>query len=83
MQLWVVIHEDRHYDTEVEVWLDEAGAIESAQKIVQEHTRHPDGVEVYLNEAMIRGGWVFNATYSGEGDSVRVVKTELKARTTR
>lgn len=77
-KLAIVIHEDRHADTEVHAYTDVAKAIERAEDLVKTYGRHPDNVENTLNGEMRRAGWIYHKTYSSESDSVRVQVVDLK-----
>ena len=70
--LFAVIVEDRHCDVQVEVWDDEAAAVDRAKAIAREYCRDD---EDYAERRI--AGWVFYARYSCEDDSVRVVRVEL------
>jgi hypothetical protein len=69
--LFAVIVEDRHCDVQVEVWDDEAAAVDRAKAIAREYCRYDDYAEEQIAD------WVFYARYSCEDDSVRVVRVEL------
>jgi len=71
--VYVVVIEDRHCDTSVEVWTDREAAIASARALAKEYCRHQDD----YHEETIQG-WEFYVRYSCEGDSTRVVKTTVR-----
>lgn len=73
MNIYIVIVEDRHHDVEVLPFTNKDKAIAEARRIAKENCRHEESYEehTYVKE------WPFFATYSCEGDSVRVVVEEL------
>lgn len=79
--LYVMVGEDRHSDVQVEVFTSESSAVQAAAQFIaysaskNEYEADPEDSE--LNEFMIADGWVFYRVYSGEGDSVRVVRRGL------
>lgn len=66
----VVIHTDRHADTEVFVFSDGMKAIAWAAKRAKEFDRFND-LRTSLTSDMARDGWVYFAQY-GDGNSIRV-----------
>ena len=66
MQVFLVILENRHTDVQVEVFSDEAKAVERAKAIVEDYDYEPEEPDEEID------GWIFNATLSPEGDAVRV-----------
>ena len=79
--IYLVITEDRHADTEVTPFADEAEALAFAEQEVAGNARHPEGIgpeDRELNAAMQEDGWLWYCCYSVEGDSVRVVSRELR-----
>lgn len=78
MQVFVVIHEDRHADVEVQVFTTMATAIDAAKTVVTECTDPHTWFEEALNDRMRAGGWVYSAIYGTEGDGVRVVERTLQ-----
>ena len=79
--IYLVITEDRHADTEVTPFTDEAEAIAFAGQQVTDYARHPESIgpeDRELNDAMRRDGWLWYCRYSAEGDSVRVIRRELR-----
>ena len=77
MKVYVVIIEDRHSDTDVVVFSSEYEAVEYATGTAKKYCRHPEYFKESLNDAMIKSGWKYHATYSCEGDNVRVLEREL------
>lgn len=77
MKIYIVIIEDRHSDTDAKPFLNAATAIAYAEEKAREYCRHEDDYEESLNDAMKEDGWLWHATYSCEGDSVRVVEREV------
>lgn len=75
--VYVVINQDTHYDTEVDVFADASTALAHARETVQEALRHPEDLNEDLTEGMQRAGWLYHARYSPEGDTVRVMPREL------
>ena len=75
MELYTVLHQDRHADPEVEVFSDEQKAVEYARNTAKEFCRHPGDYE----ESII-ADWVFHAIYSCEGDCVTVHKIVLDSK---
>jgi hypothetical protein len=78
--VYIVIIEDRHADTDVEPFSSEELAILRAGELAASYMRdpvEPDDIEYGLNEAMVRDGWVWYCRYSCEGDSVRVLRREM------
>jgi hypothetical protein len=79
--IYLVITDDRHADPEVTPFADEAGALAFAEQEVERNARHPGSIELAdreLNDAMRNDGWLWYCRYSTEGDSVRVVRRELR-----
>ncbi len=72
MKLYVSINEDRHYDTQVEVFTTAVGAIDYAYDKAKEYCRSPEDYKEHEIE-----GWLFCADYDVEGASFHVVETEL------
>ena len=80
-ELFVVIIEDKHCDTDAEVFRTEAAAVTYAVNQVPESYDPIEDVaerDAELTEGMKRDGWVLYLPYSCEGDNVRVVKRELR-----
>lgn len=74
MDLFIAICCDRHIDEVVRVFSTLEKAIAYCKEFV------PERYEIEVKEltlAMVRDGWLFYATYSTEGDSVRVEKGQL------
>jgi hypothetical protein len=76
--IYIVIIEDRHADTEAVPFTDEDAAVAHAEEYVAGCDPDPEDIERELNDAMRRVGWVWYCGYSCEGDSVRVVRRELR-----
>lgn len=73
-EIFIAICEDRHTDTDVRVFTTLEKAIEYCKDSI------PDRYEIQdqeLSQDMIKGNWLYFATYGVEGDSVRVVKGQL------
>lgn len=75
MEIFVVILEDRHTDTDAEVFSDSTKAIAYARKQANEYA--DDGVDETLTDAMRQAGWIHHGCYSCEGDHVRVMRKTL------
>lgn len=71
MNIYIVVCDDRHDDLEFHAFTDEREAITEARKIAKDYSDGRDYRESHDT------GFLFYATYTGEGDSVIVVKTEL------
>ena len=76
MKIYIVIIEDRHDDTEAIPFLNATTAICYAKKKAREYCRHEEDYGESLNDAMKGDGWLWHATYSCEGDSVRVIERD-------
>jgi len=79
--IYLVITEDRHADTEVTPFAGPDEAIAFAGQEAQGCARHPEeitGEDRELNDAMRADGWIWYCLYSNEGDNVRVVRRELR-----
>jgi hypothetical protein len=79
--IYIVITEDRHADTEVTPFTYEGDAIRFAEQEVADNARHPESIEAEdreLSDAVKADGWLWYCRYSSEGDSVRVVRRELR-----
>lgn len=77
-QVYVVLWEDRHTDTEPYVFTDAGAAISWARGQARESDRHGDLDEI-LTDAMRTGGWLYYGRYSCEGDHLRVVRCGVDA----
>lgn len=73
MKVYLAIVEDRHIDTEVEVFVDSHSAVSFAREVATNSCADPS--EMYEEEI---AEWLFYIVYSNEGDSVRVVEREVK-----
>lgn len=71
-EVFVILNEDRHCDTHVELWLDKNLAIERARQIAKDSCRTEDD---YVEEEV--PNWIFYAQYSCEGDFVRVTSEKI------
>ncbi len=71
--IYIIIIEDRHFDTKVEVWTDREQALHRARSVAEEMASQPG----YPQESTVEG-WLYNAHCSPEDDFVWVVKSELK-----
>lgn len=79
--IFIVITEDRHSDVEVTPFAHEPDATDFAGREVALCARHPETIQpedYELNDAMVKDGWLWYCRYSTEGDSVRVVRRELR-----
>lgn len=74
---YVALHEDRHADVIPYVFTDFEKAKQFAYATAVLECRRGK-VEEELTEGMRACGWLYNAKYSCEDDSVRVVKAELR-----
>ena len=74
--VYVAIWEDRHADATAHVFSDKDEAIAWARKTAKEYDRYGE-YEEELTLSMEKAGWVFNANYSGESDSIRVVRVKI------
>lgn len=82
MDIYIVLTEDRHADADARPFTTKEGAVKAAESEVASLIRHPDDLDEdarELNDAMARDGWVWYCRYGVEGDSVRVLRRELKA----
>jgi len=72
VKIYIAVINDRHTDTEPYPFSTAEAAIGYARKCAHEYARDAEDVEEEPLE-----GWLYYATYSGEGDSVWVVEKEL------
>lgn len=72
MKVYVLIVEDRHSDTDVQVFASADLAVARAKAVAAKYARSPEDIE----ERQI-AGWIYFANYSCESDSVRVVEREV------
>lgn len=78
-ELFAVVVEDRHTDVDVELWADQSDAYKRAVALAHEGaSEHGDVIYHELNQAMVDDGWVAYLTYSGESDSVRVLRRPVR-----
>ena len=75
MKIYIVVVEDRNSDVEVKPFVSKEKAIAIAKVDALGSCRSADDYEEL--DLGKEDGWVFYAQYSVEGDSVRVVETEL------
>jgi hypothetical protein len=81
VDIYIVITQDRQSGVEVVPFSDEAAAIAFAGEEVGRNARHPEIIEPEdreLNDSMRVSGWVWYCRYGVEGDSVRVVRRDLR-----
>lgn len=71
MKVYLVIIEDRHADVEVRPFYDADKAVAKARELAKEYDRFGDYEESQIAD------WLFYASYSCEGDCVRVVEAEI------
>ena len=76
MKIYIVIIEARHTDTDAIPFLTAASAISYAERTAREYCRHEEDYTESLNDAMKGDGWLWHATYSCEGDNVRVIERD-------
>lgn len=67
MIVYAILIEDRHADTDVEICSEKQVAIDRARSLAKEYSRRNEDYEEHAHES-----WIFNATYSCEGDNVTV-----------
>jgi hypothetical protein len=72
MRVYLAIIEDRHTDVAVCVFSTAEKAIAYAREWAYDNARSPDRVEEQEID-----GWLYSATYSVEGDAVRVEEAEV------
>lgn len=75
MKIYVVMVEDRHTDTEAEVFTTAEAAIAYAEEYVTEQLDRWPWVDDDPEEPE---GWLWYRAYSPEGDCVWVVEKELR-----
>ncbi len=75
MKIYIVIIEDRHIDVVAYPFANATLAISEAKRKAKEFCRFPEDYSEhdYGKDA----GWLFYANCSCEGDSVKVITTEL------
>jgi hypothetical protein len=83
MKVYVLIWEDRHADSEIELYRDLKEALFRADEIVNDHRDEDQDyteldADFNLTDDMFKGGWHYYKVYSVEGDGVRVEEKELK-----
>lgn len=72
MKVYAAIVEDRHVDTEVALFTDKFLAIDHARNAAKDLDHSGDQFD-----EIEMPGWVYYATFSCEGDFVRVEELEL------
>lgn len=81
MDIYILLHNDRHIDTYAKVYSNREKAIEAAKAIRQEILDRglykPEELDENLNSAMQRSGWIYWSSLSCEGDFVYVQKSTL------
>lgn len=75
--IYLLIIEDRHTDVDVQPYSSEELAMAAFSQALDDLARSPGDIDAGLNVHMIADGWIANATYSVEGDAVRVIKRPL------
>lgn len=78
MKIYIVIIEDRHSDTEAKPFLTAVAAISYAERKAREYCRYEYDYKESLNDAMRKDRWLWHATYSCEGDNVRVIERDTR-----
>jgi hypothetical protein len=73
MDLFIAICCDRHIDETVRVFSTKEKAVEYCKEFAADEELE----EQELTQSMINSGWLYYATYSCEGDNVRVEKGTL------
>jgi hypothetical protein len=79
--VYVVLTNDRHTDPYVALFDNEADAVAHAESEVAECATHPELIEPEdreVSDAMRRDGLLWFCRYGVEGDSVRVMTSELR-----
>jgi hypothetical protein len=78
-EIFIVMDLDRHSDPEPYPFINQEKAVEYAQALVARNCRNPEWIEEpELTDGMRARGWVWHCRYGIEGDSVHVVRKELK-----
>lgn len=77
VKVYCILIEDRHSDVEVLVRSDREKALLEAKEMALEYDRFNEYEEHPLTQDMIKDGWHYYATYSCEGDSIRVVERDV------
>ena len=77
MDLYIAICCDRHIDEVVRVFTTQEKAVEFCKSFVLDNQRTGNDEEEQNYGTMLSDGWLYYATYGGEGDSVRVEKGTL------
>lgn len=80
MNVYALLHNDRHADPEVAVFRTREAAMEEAHRRLfdpETCNRFGDAKSNELNSSMKADGWIFYGTY-GESDSIRVEEKVLR-----
>lgn len=80
MDVFVVILQDRHADVEAVPFTTEAAAIRYAEDVLDKMREYIDDDEIndQLTEPWAQSGCLWNYGYGAEGDSIRVMRSELR-----
>lgn len=77
MKVWVAIINDRHTDTDAEVFTAPDAAVAWLKAEVASRVRHSRyAQDEELTEAMKRAGWIYYVDWSSEGDSAWIIEKE-------
>lgn len=76
MKVWVAIIEERHSDVDAEVFTAPDAAIGWTRRRITDFARNPEDVEEELTDRMRQAGWIYFASWSGEGDSAHIIEKE-------
>ena len=76
MKVFVVMIQDRHTDTECEVYEDSGKAISRALELAERYAHQP--VKNTLNPDWVKAGCLAHFTYSCESDCTWVMGKEVK-----
>lgn len=78
--VFVVVINERHSDTDVELFVSAQAAVIYARKLVREyaHPDYPGDVDETLSESMRKSDWLYYGKWSGEGEHIFVVEREIK-----
>jgi hypothetical protein len=74
--MYVVLIEDRHSEPDAQLFSYEYTAVQFARQAAA-HDGDAEVTEYPITEAMRQQGWLYYATWSDEGDCVRVMYREL------
>lgn len=79
MNVYVLVVEDRHADTGIELFTNYDAALEQAFREIPDNWQHegdeddPELGNQTLTDGMEADGWLFYFRYSCEGDHVRIM----------